>query len=158
MEVEMSFVEEYEELGKKYGLPEFEKLAEDFDIEKVAEKESSFILREIRRMIHEKLSAYLSLFEMLINPSAPPMFMFSVLKKANGESKEIIKSVYKELTTLQITIMKLDTVYSEKSEAEFISYSFKEWQKIKPQIYDLVESFEKSMDQSDNLKKTSYFG
>jgi len=158
MELEKTFSEEYEEFRKEYSLPEFEKLAEDFDIEKVAEKESSFILREIRRMIHEKLSAYLSLFEMLVNPNGPPMFMFGVLKRVNGDSKEVVKELYENLSRLQITIMKLDTVYSEKNEADFIIFAFEEWQKIKPQIYSLVEQFEKSMDQNDNLKKTSYFG
>ncbi|MBT3642830.1 hypothetical protein HN604_01765 [archaeon] len=158
LDSEITFGEEYEELREKYSLPEFDKLAEDFDIEKVSEKESTFILREIRRMIHEKLSAYLSLFEMLVNPSAPPMFMFGVIKKMNGDHKELIKKVYENLVKLQISIMKLDTVYSEKSEAEFIIRSFSEWQDMKVKIHDLIDSFEQNVEKNDSLKKTSYFG
>ena len=69
---------EYNPLKEKYNLPEFKKLAEDFDIEKVVEKETSFLLREIRRAIAEKISAYLHLFETLVNPASPPVFVFNL--------------------------------------------------------------------------------
>jgi len=117
---------EYERLKEKFKLPKFQEFAEDFDIEKIAEKETMFLLREIRRTMNEKLSAYLHLFETLINPSAPPMFIFSVLKKTNGDNKESIKEVYKRISRLQLKVMKLDTLYDEVKEAAFIKVAFKE--------------------------------
>ena len=69
----------YLDLQQDHTLPEFTKLAEDFDIEKIQDKETSFLLREIRRAINEKITAYIHLFENLINPNAPPMFIFSIL-------------------------------------------------------------------------------
>jgi hypothetical protein len=147
----------YEKLKEKYDLPEFEKLAEDFDIEKNIDKESNFILREIRRSITEKISGYLQLFEILINPSAPPMFIFSILRNISAEDKIIIKEVYKTLSKIQIEAMKLDVIYGEDNEETFIEETFGIWQKLKPTVYKLIEKFETNFEEDDASKKRSYF-
>ena len=154
---EIDFEALYNELKEKYNLPKFKKISEDFDIEKVPEKESTFLLREIRRVINEKISAYLHLFETLINPTAPPMFVFSILRNVSQEDKETAKEIYKTLSRTQIEIMKLDTIYSEESEANFVNEIFNTWQKLKLTIYKLIEKFEASLEQDDTSKKRSYF-
>jgi len=154
---DFDFESAYNELKEKHSLPEFKKIAEDFDIEKITEKESNFLIREIRRTINEKLSAYMHLFETLINPSAPPMFIFSALRGINGEDKEQIKDIYKELSKLQIEVMKLDTIYSEESEVRFIKKSFDRWQELKKTIYAIIEKFDENIGKADDSKKRSYF-
>ena len=156
-EKEINLEEEYDKLKQKYDLPAFKELTEDFDIEKIQDKESSFLLREIRRTINEKLAAYISLLETLINPTTPPMFVFSILRNISAEDKETIKEVYKTLSKTQIEIMKLDTIYNEKAEVKFINETFSAWQNIKQTIYKLVEDFESSFEESDDSKKRSYF-
>jgi len=155
---DFDFAAAYSELEKKYGLPEFRKMAEDFDIEKTFEKEPTFLVREIRRVISEKLSAYMHLFETLINPSATPMFIFSVLRGIREEDKELIKEIYKKFTKLQIKVLKLDTVYSEEDEVEFIKTSFSEWQDLKKKIYGLIEKFDENVEKEDSSEKRGYFG
>jgi hypothetical protein len=154
---EINFKSIYEEIAMKYNLPKFEELAEDFDIEKITDKESDFLIREIRRTINEKISAYINLFETLINPTAPPMFVFSILRNIPAEDKEKIKEIYKTLSKTQIEIMKLDTVYSEEAEAKFVNETFLGWQDIKKEIYKLVEDFEASFEANGDSKKRSYF-
>lgn len=148
----------YNELKEKHKLPEFTRIAEDFDIEKISDKESIFLIREIRRTINEKLSAYMHLFETLINPSTPPMFIFSALRGINGEDKEQIKEIYKELSKLQIEVMKLDTIYSEESEIVFVKKSFDRWQELKKTIYAIIEKFDENIEKEDSSKKRGYFG
>ena len=148
---------EYNELSKKYNLPEFEILAQDFDIEKLCEKETTFLAREIRRTINEKIAAYIHLFETLTNPQSPPMFVFKILKNITTEEKEQIQKFYKSLSRTQIQIMKLDTIYSEESEIKFIKETYKIWQDMKPEINRLFESFETNFDKNDITNKTSYF-
>ena len=104
---DFNLIADYDKLKQKYKLPEFDKLAEDFDIEKITEKESSFLIREIRRAINEKLSAYMHLFETFLNPTATPMFVFSILRGINEDDKGKIKDIYKTLSKLQIKVMKL---------------------------------------------------
>ena len=150
--------QDYDNLKEKYSLPTFEQLAEDFDIEKICEKPSSFLLREIRRVISEKLTAYHHLFETLINPSSPPMFVFAVLKNTNEDDKKVLKEVYKKLSRLQITTMKLDTIYSEQTEAQFIKSSFTTWQDLKVKIHTLMEKFDQEFEKENGSDKRGYFG
>jgi hypothetical protein len=155
---ELDFQSLYNELAQKHSLPEFQKIAEDFDIEKIQDKESTFLIREVRRSINEKIAAYLHLFETLINPSAPPMFVFSILRNISSQDKETIKKIYKALSRTQIEIMKLDTIYNEKQEAKFINETFIIWQEFKPTIMKVIESLETSFEIDDTSKKRSYFG
>jgi hypothetical protein len=157
-EQELNFEELYNELKKEHDIPEFNKLAQDFDIEKIQDKETTFLLREIRRAINEKISAYIQLFETLINPNAPPMFVFSILRNISTKDKDTIKQTYKTLSKTQIEIMKLDTIYNEKQEAKFINDTFNTWQELKPTIHKLIEDFEASFETDDTTKKRSYFG
>jgi hypothetical protein len=149
---------QYNALKEKYSLPEFTSLCEDFDIEKAFEKDSSYILREIRRAIHEKFSAYLHLLETLTNPTAPPMFIFSIIRGLGEEEKKNIKEIYKKLSKLQLSVMKLDTIYDEAKEAEYIIESFNEWQNAKKDLMDIVEKLEKGLEQDSDMKKSAYFG
>jgi len=148
----------YLNLQQKHNLPEFTNLAQDFDIEKIQDKETTFLLREIRRAINEKITAYTQLFETLINPNAPPMFVFSILRNISTENKDTIKKTYKTLSKIQIEAMKLDTIYNETAEAKFINDTFDTWQELKPTIHKLIENFKTSLETDDNSKKRSYFG
>ena len=156
-ENEINLEERYNELKQKYSLPDFKNLAEDFDIEKIQDKESSFLLREIRRTINEKTSAYLHLFENLINPNSPPIFIFTLIRNISTEDKEIVKQLYKELSKTQIEVMKLDTIYKEESEAKFIKEIFELWQTVKQKTYKLIEDLESNMDNNDTAVGKSYF-
>ena len=157
-DLEFDFESAYDELKQKHNLPEFEKLAEDFDIEKITDKESIFLIREIRRTINEKITAYLHLFETLINPNAPPMFVFSILKNNSTNNKDDIKETYKTLSKIQIETMKLDTIYKEDAEVKFVNETFKAWQELKLKIYKLIENFETNFEETDTSKNRSYFG
>ena len=149
---------QYKELQTKYSLPDFQKLAEDFDIEKTQEKETSFLLREIRRIINEKLSAYMHLFESLVNPASSSIFVFTLLKSTDEKDKELIKEVYKKFSKIQMRMMKLDTIYNQDQEAEFIKNIFTQWQELKKQINDLLEKLDKNFDLNNSSIKRGYFG
>jgi len=155
---EFDFESAYNKLKEKHNLPEFKRLAEDFDIEKISDKEPLLLIREIRKTINEKLLAYIHLFETLINPSAPPMFIFSVLRGIKEEDKESIREIYKKLSKLQIEVMKLDTIYSEQGEIKFIKDTFAEWQDLKKIIYKIIENLDENIEKDDSSRKRGYFG
>ena len=153
-----SMKENYAKLSKKYALPIFDKISEDFDIEKYLEKETSFILRDLRKIFMEKFNSYLHLFEILNNPSSAPMFIFSMIKNIQEDDKKEIKEIYKIFSKIQLQAMKLDTIYNEKNEADFINKNFKLWQDLKKQIYELTSKFEESFNQNNTETKRGYFG
>ena len=157
MEDDFDFEKIYKVLEKKYDLPTIGLLSEDFDIEKITDKETEFTLREIRRTMNEKFSAYLHFCENLINPSGQPMFLFSIIRNISDNDKTKIKEIYNELAKFQIEILKLDTIYSEENEASFIKNSFEKWQILKQDFYKIVEKFEEKFEETENTNKSAYF-
>ncbi|MCH7851027.1 MAG: hypothetical protein IH845_05280 [Nanoarchaeota archaeon] len=155
---DFDFEKEYKDLEDKYDLPKFESLAEDFDVEKIFEKESSFILREIRKAMSEKLYSYSSLLENLINPNSIPIFILSAIRNLTTDDKAKIKEIYKKLSSKQIEIMKLDTIYREECEAKFIRETFKLWEKLKPEIYEIIIKLEEKAGEESNSRERGYFG
>jgi len=149
---------EYAKIEKKFQLPEMEKLIEDFDVDKILEKNGGILIRDIRRVINDKLSAYLHLFETLMNPASPPLFVLTFMKNLTEDNKKSIKEIYKNLSKMQLTNMKLDTVFNEKAEAEFIKNSFKDWQQMKNRIHSLFGDFEQEFERNSETKEKSYFG
>ena len=148
---------EYSKIQKKYGLPDFDKLNEDFKIEKVAETETDFLVREIRESLGETLENFLRLIEIILNPVNVPMFLFPIIKSLNTEEKNKLSEIYKKLSKLEIEAMKLID-YSEKKEAEFIKNSYKLWQEIKKDFVKIIESIENKLDVKVEKTEKGYFG
>jgi hypothetical protein len=157
-EKEFDLKGEYGKIKEKYNLPEFVKLSEDFDINKVDDKESTYLVRSIRRSMNEKISAYLHLLELFINPNSPPLFILSALRGLEGPEKESIKEMYKELSRIQVEVMKMDTIYDEKKEALFIINTFNQWQKIKPKMIKIIDKIGEGIEKEEVSKERGYFG
>ena len=154
---EFNLEKEYTPLKEKYKLPDLKMLEEDFDLENLPDKETRFLLREIRKMIIDKISAYETLFETLINPSSPPMYVFSILRSIEEKDKEKIRSIYKKLSRLRIKAIALSAIYNEASEAEFIINSFNIWQELKKEIFDTFENFENNFEKENGSKRRDYY-
>ncbi len=150
------FEEDYKKF--EFELPDLRKLKEDFDVEKVYDKDSEFLLRSIRRVVSEKITAYSQLFETLMNPSSPPMFIYSLIRNLEEKDKELVKNVYSQLTKIQISAIKLDTIYSEKGEAKFILDTFNAWQDVKEDVYALFDRLEKSSGDEKESVRRAYLG
>lgn len=149
--------EVYAEIMKKHDLPDYDKLVEDFDIDR-CDSEDEYLIRSIRRVIGEKVNAYLHFFEVLVNPSSPPVYIYSFLKNLKAKHKQTIKDIYAVLSRNQVKLMKLDTVYDEKEEAEFVSKFFKDWQVFKKDIYTIMQAIDDSFDSNASAKGRSYLG
>jgi len=149
---------DFEVLKKKYNLPEFQKLNEDFDIEKVAENETDFLLREIRKSIMDKAIAYLRFIEMLLNPSSAPLFILSVVKGTTTNDKKILERIYEKLGEFEIDVIELDCKYNEKDEAEFIKKISKEWKTISSDMAKFVEILRRNWRQKSRKDDRGYCG
>lgn len=149
---------EYAKIQKKYTLPDFEKLNEDFQIEKVAESETDFLTKEIRRVMAEKFANYLRFTETILNPVNAPIFVFSIIKTMGAEEKKRLTEVYKKLAKIEITLIELDIEFSEEKDARFIKESYKFWQEIKGDVLKTLDAVKKNWDNKFEVDKKGYFG
>ena len=149
---------EYEILRKKFDLPTFKEMNEDFEIEKLQERETETLSREIRRLMTEKNSAYLKFIEMFMNPSASPMFVMALVKGIDSEGKKLLEELYSQIGRFEISSINLDNIYDEKKEIAFIKKFFIEWQQIKPKFERITQSVENSLDKKYEKSSKGYLG
>ncbi|MCL5018351.1 MAG: hypothetical protein M1416_01130 [Candidatus Pacearchaeota archaeon] len=150
--------ESYNLFRDKYNLPSFEELNKDFQIEKVAEYETDFILKEVREVITGKFLNYLRFIESLINPTNGPMFMFAVIKTIGIGDKEKLSEIYKKIAKIDIDLIELDLEYSEKKEAEAIIRYHQIWQGIKKELLEIVDVIKNKWDSKEENGKGNYLG
>lgn len=150
--------ENYSGIQKKHNLPEFDELNEDFHIEKIADSDTDFLLMEIRKMVGDKLTNYLKFCETMLNPSNAGMFVFSMVKALDTDSKSKITEIYKKLSEYELDFIGLDMVSSEEKEAEFIKRSFKEWQGMKSELSGIIEKIKKNWNGKTENGSKQYFG
>lgn len=131
----------YSPLQKKYKLPTFSDLNDDFDVEKLQDKETDHLLRLMRMVIIEKIANVVRFLELLINPSESPtqLFIFAMLKNVKNDTRKDIEAIYKELSKIELSSLGLDIVYSEKDEAAFILEVSKVWNNEKPKIKEITK-------------------
>ena len=149
---------DYKIIQKKYHLPEFEKLNKDFNIEKSAETETDYLIREVRRLIAEKFSNYLRFVETLLNPINAPMSIFSIVKTLGTEEKNKLTEIYKKLLKNEIGHLELEISFSEEKEAKFINESYKMWLEIQKDFIEVIKAIKKNWDNKLEGNKKGYFG
>ncbi len=152
------FKENYEKIQKKYNLPEFEKLNIDFSIEKVADVETDFLIREIGKIMAEKFSSYLRFVELMLNPVNSPMFIFSMIKTLGETEKKKLSDFYKELTKIELSLIELDIDFSEEKEADFINTSYKTWMEMKKDFLKIIDRIKSNWDSKSESNGKGYFG
>jgi len=150
--------QDYALLAKKYDMPEYKVMNEEFDIEKAAEQETDTLAREIRKIVVDKAIAYLRFIEMLLNPSNAPMFFFTALKGMEPGDRAILEEVYNKLGRIEIGVIGVDNDYSEKTEAEFVKRIFSDWKDIKESMRKISVSLQNGWEKKFERKDKSYLG
>ncbi len=154
-----SLKEKYNELKEKYSLPEFTDLNKEFGIEKLDE-DAEFLLREVIHNIADKIQNYMRFLENIVNPSSASMFIFSLVKILDNGKRKTLSEIYTKMSEFEIKLIKLDLKSDESSEAEFIKDSFKLWNEIKEELYEVIDYAEKNFNSNSevSVKKSGYFG
>jgi hypothetical protein len=145
-------------LQEKYNLPSFDELNRDFQIEKVAESESDFLIREIRKAVSEKPYTYLRFVETLINPVNAPMSILSVVKTLGSEEKDKLTEIYKKLVRNEVLLIETDINFSEETEVKFIKETYEMWKSIKKDFADVLSIVNKNWDNKTEINGKKYFG
>lgn len=148
----------YKLFQAKYSLPSFEDLNKDFGIEKAAEFETDFLIREIRKLVADKSSNYLRFIDTVLNPANAPMFVFSFIKMIGADEKNKLTEIYKKLIKEEIKLIELDLEFFEEKEAKFIREFYKFWQETKKELLKIIEKAEKSSDSKSEENNRGYFG
>lgn len=153
------FKKDYEVLRAKHGLPEFNKMNEDFQIEKISENETDILIREVRKFVGDKIVNYMRFVESLLNPVNAPMFTLSLVKLLGAEERSKLQGIYKDLMRKEVSFIERDIQFDEVKEAEFIRDSFKLWQEIKKDLALVMGEVDRKWDEEKiAIDSNGYFG
>lgn len=147
---------EYGKLIKKYGLPKFSKLNENFEIEKI-DKESEILLRNVRKVMMEKIVNSLGFLEMFLNPVNVPRMYLAYMKSMGVEEGKCVEIIYGKFADLNVLALEGEIIYDEKKEAEIVKKIFEVWVSVKPEFMKLFEGMKKPNNSVDKRER-SYFG
>ena len=148
----------YAKIQKIHNLPEFDILNSDFSIEKLAELETDFLIREVVKSMADKFSNYLRFVEVLINPSNAQMFVFSIVKTLGTEEKEKLSEIYKELAKIELNLIELDVEFSEQKDADFIKNSYETWNGLKKDLLNILGKIKANWNKKKENNSKGYFG
>lgn len=146
----------YNSLTKKYKLPSFEEIDNDFEIHKI-DKESETLLRSIRKQMMEKIVNSVGFVEMLLSGMNAPRMYFSYMKVMSQEDRKGLENIYKEFSELIIFSLELEVEYNEQSEAELIKKIMETWQDARGDFKKVLQNILKP-NNSQIKKERSYFG
>jgi zona occludens toxin (predicted ATPase) len=96
--------------------------------------------------------------ENILNPVNAPLFIFSIIKLLDIEEKNRISEIYKELMKKEIKFIELDLEFNEKKEAEFIKDSHEFWQRVKKDMFKIIDKINKKWDDKFEVDNKGYFG
>ena len=147
----------YNKLAENYKLPSFKEVNECFEIDRI-ERETDCILREVRKIMMDKIISYIRFIEMMINPAqAPPMFMMFV-KRVSDEERKVLEKVYKNFIELELQSLKLEIDYDEKEEVKAIKKIMNVWYDTNKDLKFIIEIMEKNWRSGENKREKGYFG
>jgi hypothetical protein len=148
--------ESYAKLSKKYNLPLFKELNENFEIEKI-DRDTEILLRNIRKVMMEKIVSSLNFLEIFLNPMNAPRMYLLFMKSMNGDDRQKLDDIYKKLAELNLLALAVEIDYNERKEAETIKEIFKVWISVKPEFLNLFNAMNKPIKSSEKRER-SYFG
>ncbi|MEK6848887.1 MAG: hypothetical protein AABX65_04635 [Nanoarchaeota archaeon] len=145
-------------LQKKYALLSYILLHEDFDIEKIMHEKHDTLLREIRKVMVDKVVSYLRFVEMLLNPQTAPLFFLMIVKHLEGADRKNLEEIYHELGKIELDVLGVDIEYSENSEAVFIKRVSSEWPEVKKKVKLLSNTLQSAWEKKIEKKERGYLG
>lgn len=146
----------YEALKKKYNLPSFEILDNEFEISLI--EDDFFSLREIRRRVLEKIEFYIKILEDLLQTDIRVSTLYEI-KSFDDSEMEYVFKIYQKLMKIMRESALLNLNNDEKKNADFIINVFKEWNEIKKELSKILEKLKCSWEKEEDKKEIlGYFG
>ncbi|MDO8555552.1 MAG: hypothetical protein Q7R96_00065 [Nanoarchaeota archaeon] len=149
----------YNKLAKKYTLPAWQALDDEFEI--IETKEGIDIihtLRFIRRRMTDKFSNYALILEGILQPNPGSLISLQEPKFFTEEQLQVIITLLKEFMCLERQSLLLDTASTEKLDAVYIKQSFDLWKSLKKDLLVVTTTLAEGWKKERKNDNFSYMG
>jgi len=150
--------EAYEILRKKYNLPNFDDLNNEFEISSIKKPSIEFLLRIIRRRITDKLAMFCNILQSLIMPNTGSAVNLHEIKFFTEDDRVKIEKLLSDMMYLERKSLLLDINSEEKVEAEFLKTAMGYWPGFSLEMMRIVDKMSSGWKTEEKIDKTQYFG
>ena len=148
---------EYSELSKKYKLPKFKDIDEEFELSSFDTEK--FLLKSTLRRIAEKLEFYIEVIGNLVHPDGSSISSMYEIRFFSDNEKNEMYMLFKKMMRSHRNVIELVLSNDAKEQAQFLNEFFAEWMEMKNRlrlhIGKMKESWEKETSIQEDL---GYFG
>lgn len=157
MQTNSEIEKQYNELRKKYKLPDFKELDMEFEISDI--EKTNFLLRAIIRKIAEKMDFYTMMMEEMLQPDTSKLYALHESRTFDDGEKRKMYEFYKRLMVINRHLIEVSLQNSEKEGANFINSFINEWGKIKAELLSYIKIMKGSWKAETDIKEElGYFG
>jgi len=142
---------QYNELSKKFLLPEFKNLNEEFEISDL--EETSFLLRAIIRRIAEKFDFYTTMLEEVLQPDTSNLYAMHETRFFDENEKKQMYELYSRLMNFNRQSIEVNLEHNEKNEVGFINNVFNEWDELKQELLGFINKMKSSWKIEADIKE-----
>jgi len=148
---------EYNKLSKKFKLPKFKEIDEEFEISTL--ESPSFLIKNILRKIIEKLEFYIEVIGNLVHPDASSLSSMYEVRYFSDDEKNEVYSLFKKLMKADRGIIESVLNNDEKQQAKFLNTFFIEWLNMKKDLIVYITKMKESWEKQSTIEQdTPYFG
>ena len=142
---------QYNELRKKFKLPEFRETDNEFEISDL--EETNFLLRAIVRRIAEKLDFYSTMLEEILQPDTSNLYAMHETRFFDENEKKGMYDLYSKLMNFNRQSIEVSLEHNEKEEADFINNILNNWKEIKRELLNYVKKMRASWKKETDVKE-----
>ena len=149
---------QYNELRKKFKLPDFKEINFEFEISDL--EETNFLLRSIIRRICEKLDFYCTMIEEILQPDTSNLYAMHETRVFDDDEKKQMYELYAKLMNFNRQSIEVSLEHNEKEEVDFINNLFNEWSVLKQELLKFVKKMRTSWktEEADIKEDLGYLG
>ena len=149
--------QEYNKLSKKYKLPKFKEIDDEFEISTF--ETPRFLIRNILRRIEEKLEFYIEVIGNLVHPDASSISTMYEVRYFSDEEKNEMYNLFKILMKSNRHIIELILINDVKSQTEFLNNFFVDWLTMKKELINYLDKMKESWEKESTIEEDlGYFG
>ena len=149
---------EYIVLEDKYNLPRFDELNREFQIEKLVGIETDYLIREISKMVSEKLSDFLKFIEGILHPVNGSILVFSILRTIGDKERGMLADIYKDIAKVELKMIRMGLEFNEEKEVAFIKEGIILWNKVKEKLSQVLDAVEANWEKDFKINgQNGYF-
>ena len=142
---------QYNELRKKFKLPEFKDLDNEFEISDL--EETNFLLKAIIRRIAERFDFYTTMLEEVLQPDTSNLYAMHETRFFDENEKKRMYDLYSRLMNFNRQFIEVTLENNEKNAVDFINSIFNEWNGLKQELLGVINKMKSSWKTETYIKE-----